>query len=384
MKKIILMLFILFLSGCYNYKELNKIGIVSSISIDKKDNMYKVGAQVLNVKNKDDTNSSKVIVYEQTGKTIEEALRKMTTKSNKKLYGGHLGKLVISEEVAKDSIIDVLDLFQRLPEIKDEFTITISKGIEANKIIKIMASTENIPADYVTSEIETADLESALTYSSKLDEFVSFYLKDYIDPSISVIKVNNYEKESTTLKNNETTNPKTKIILDNIAITKDGKLEKYLNKNETIGYNFIRNRVKEIIIPVKCDNDNNYSSISLINSKTKNKIEKKKNKYVINLYVNSSASINEYNCTKDLDKENTIKKLQEKTEKQIKKYMNKAINIQNNSKSEFLGFKRMIYLKNGKYNNEDYDIKINVNVNIPRKGDIRNSSKGEKYEYKNK
>ena len=384
MKKIILMLFILFLSGCYNYKELNKIGIVSSISIDKKDNMYKVGAQVLNVKNKDDTNSSKVIVYEQTGKTIEEALRKMTTKSNKKLYGGHLGKLVISENIAKDSIIDVLDLFQRLPEIKDEFTITVSKGIEANKIIKIMASTESVPADYVTSEIETADLESALTYSSKLDEFVSFYLKDYIDPSISVIKVNNYEKESTTLKNNETTNPKTKIILDNIAITKDGKLEKYLNKDETIGYNFIRNRVKEIIIPVKCDNDNNYSSISLIKSKTKNKIVKNNNKYIIYLDVNSSASINEYNCTKDLDKENTIKKLKEKTEKQIKKYMNKAINIQNNSKSEFLGFKRMIYLKTGKYNNEDYDIKINVNVNIPRKGDIRNSSKGEKYEYENK
>ena len=94
--------------------------------------------------------------------------------------------------------------------------------------------------------------------------------------------------------------------------------------------------------------------------------------------------INEYNCINNLDKEDTIKELQVKTEKQIKKYMNKAIKVQNNSKSEFLGFKRMIYLKNGKYNNEDYKVKIKVNVNIPRKGDIRNSSKGEKYEYKNK
>ena len=384
MKKIILILFIFFLSGCYNYKELNKIGIVSSISIDKKNDMYKIGAQVLNVKNKDDTSSSKVIVYEESGKTIEEALRKMTTKSNKKLYGGHLGKLVISEDVAKESIIDVLDLFQRLPEIKDEFTITISKNIDAFDVIKIMTSPESVPADYVSSEIETADIESALTYSSKLDEFISFYLKDYIDPSISVIKVDNYDKKGTTLENNETTNPKTRIVLDNIAITKDGKLEKYLNKDETIGYNFIRNRIKEIIIPIKCDNENNYSSISLIKSKTKNKIVKDGNKYIINLNVTSSASINEYNCKKDLDKEQTIKKLQKKAENKIKKYINKTIKVQNNSKSEFLGFKRMIYLNNKKYNNEDYDVKIKVKVNIPRKGDIRNSSKGEKYEYENK
>ena len=214
MKKIVLILFILFLSGGYNYKELNKIGIVSSISIDKKDNIYNIGAQVLNVKNKEDTSSSKVIVYREKGKTIEEALRKMTTKSNKKLYGGHLGKLVISEDVAKDSIINVIDLFQRLPEIKDEFTITVSKNIEAFDVIKIMTSPESIPADYVTGEIETADIESALTYSSKLDEFVSFYLKDYIDPVISVIEVKNYDKKATELDNIETTNPKTKIIND--------------------------------------------------------------------------------------------------------------------------------------------------------------------------
>ena len=381
MKKIFLILFIFLLSGCYNYKELNKIGIVSSISIDKKNNMYKVGAQVLNVKNKEDTDSSKVIIYEEEGKTIEEALRKMTTKSNKKLYGGHLGKLVISEEVAKESIINVIDLFQRLPEIKDEFTVTISKDIDAGDVIKIMTSPESIPADYVTGEIQTADIESALTYSSKLDEFVSYYLKEYIDPVISVIKVNNYDKKGTTLKNNETTNPKTRIVLDNIAITKNGKLDKFLNKDETIGYNFIRNNVKEMIIPIKCDNSN-YSSISLINNKTKNKIIKKDNKYIINLNVSSSASINEYNCSMDLDKEKTINYLQKETEKQIKKYINKTLNLK--TKSEFLGLKRMIYLDNPKYNNEDYIVKIKVNVNIPRKGDIRNSSKGEEYEYKNK
>lgn len=382
MRKIIIVIIIFLLSGCYNYKELNKIAIVSSIAIDKKDDKYLVSAQVMNVKSEEETSSSKVIVYEEEGKSIEEALRKMTTRSNKKLYGGHLGKLVLSEEIAKDSIIDVIDLFQRLPEIKDEFTITISKGIDANKVIKIMTSPESIPADYVKNTIETADIDSALTYSSKLDEFVSFYLKDYIDPVISVIEVKNYDKKGTTLDNNETTYPKTKIVLDNIATTKNGRLDKFLNEDETIGYNFIRNSVKNMIIPIKCDDNNNYASISIIGSKTKNKIAKNNNKYIINLNVNSNAMINEYNCAKDLDKEETITFLQNKTEKKIKKYMNKTLLSQKNSSSNFLGLKRMIYLDYPKYNNENYDVNIKVNVNISRKGDIRNSSKGEKHEYK--
>ena len=383
MKKIliIIFIFIFMLCGCYNYKELNKIAIVSSIGIDKKEDVYLVSAQVMNIKDNENTDSSKVIVYEEKGKTIEEALRKMTTKSNKKLYGGHLGKIVISDIVAKESIIDVLDLFQRLPEIKDEFSIVIAKDIKASDVIKIMTSPENIPADYVTSAIETSFMERALTYSSNLDEFISYYLKDYIDPVIAVLEVKNYREKGTTIKNNETTDPDTKIVLDNIAITHDGKLEAFLNEDETIGYNFISNNVSEMIIPIKCDNDDNYSSISVTSSKTKNSIKKDNDKYIINLEINTSASINEYNCKKDLTKEETIKFLENKTSKKIKDYINNTISLKDKYKSEFLGFKRMIYLEYPNYNNEEFDIKIKTNVNISRSGDIRNSSKGEKYEH---
>ena len=380
MKRVIIIFTIIFLlSGCYNYKELNKLAIVSSVSIDKSNNEYLVGAQVINIKNKEDTSSSNVTVYEAKGKTIEEALRKMTMKSDKKLYGGHLNKLVISEDVAKDSIINIIDLFQRLPEIKDEFTITISKDIEANKVIKMITSSESIPADYVKNTIDSSDLQSALTYSSKLDEFVSYYLKDYIDPVISVIRVKNYNDNSTKTSNKETTYSNSKIVLDNIAITHNGKFEKYLNDNETIGYNFIKDNINQMIIPIKCGN--NYSSISVLSSKTKNKVVKKENYYVITFNIKSNATINEYNCKKDLDNEKTINFLERESERKIKKYINDVLDVK--SKSEFLGLKRIIYLNYPQYKDEDYKIKTNIKVNITRNGDIRNSSKGEKHEYKN-
>ena len=63
-----------------------------------------------------------------------------------------------------------------------------------------------------------------------------------------------------------------------------------------------------------------------------------------------------------------------KTKNQIKKYINSAINAK--SDSNFLGLKRQIYLKYPNYNNEKYDLKIKINMNITSKGEIN--------EFKNK
>jgi spore germination protein KC len=378
MKKYFLILIIIFLlSGCYNYKELNKISIVSSISIDKKDGEYLVGAQIMNAKQSEESDDSQVIVYTEKGKSINEALRNMTTKSPNKLYGGHLSKVVVSEEVAKEGIINIIDSFQRLTEIRNEFTITIAKNIDASDVIKVMTSSEEVPAEYVKSSLETADITSALTYSTKLDEFVSLYLKKGIDPTIAVIEVKNYKQKGTTTDNTSTTDPITKIVLGNIAITNNGKLEKFLSKNETIGYNFIRNQVEEMVLAVKCD-DKYYASISILDSKTKTKVKKKNNIYEINLNVKSKSVLTEYNCSKDLTKDKTIKELEKLSEKKIKNYINKAINVQKEVKSRYLGFERTIYLDYPQYNNEEYKINVNVDLKLTRKGEIRNSSKGAK------
>lgn len=377
MKKILIFIILLFLSGCYNYKELDELAVVSSIAIDKEDDKYLVSAQVMNAKQKEDSEDSQILVYEEKGNSINEALRNMTMKSSRVLYGGHLSKLVISEEVAKEGIIDVLDMFQRLTEIRNEFTITVAKDIEAYKVIKIMTSPESVPAEYVKISLQTADLSSALTYSTKLDEFTSLYLKKYIDPVISIIEVKNYKKKGTTTDNISTTDPVTSIVLGNIAITGDGKLEDFLSKNETIGYNFLRNQVQEMIIPVKCDEEH-YASISVLKSKTKSNVYKKNNKYEITFNINSNAVIAEYNCSKDLTDEETIKELEKLANKKIKKYINSALEKQKESKGKFLGLERLIYLDYPNYKNEEYTVKLKVNLELNRKGETRNSSKGAK------
>lgn len=383
MKKFVLIIITLFIllisSGCYNYKEINDMAIVSSIGIDKdnKNDKYIVSAQIMNSKESEDSEDSQITVYTKEGDTVHEALRNITLKSPRKLYGNHLSKIVLSEEVAKEGIDNILDIFNRITEVRNEFIITIVKEDKASDVLKVLTTTESIPAEYVKLSLKIADKTSGLTYATKLDEFISLYLKKGIDPVVPVLKIDKKEKKGTTINNITTTNPISKIVIEDLAVTNKGKLETYLKNEEVIGYNFLRNQIQKMIIPVKCDDENNYASILILKNKTKSNTAKKDNKYIINFNINSEAIITEYNCKKDLTDEKVIKKLEKDTEKKIKRYIKKSLNKQKETKGKFLGLERIIYLDYPKYKNEDYSVKYNAKINLVRKGEIRNSVKGE-------
>ena len=74
MKKIILISFLFLLTGCYDYKEINDLAIISAIGIDYKDDEYVITLEVLNDQN--DKDSSKIKTYTKTSsnKSLAKAL----------------------------------------------------------------------------------------------------------------------------------------------------------------------------------------------------------------------------------------------------------------------------------------------------------------------
>jgi len=349
MKKIFI-LFILLLSGCSDYKELNNLAIVNTIGIDKKDNNYKLCIEVLNT----DKENGKNKIYYSTGKTINEAINKINNKSTKIIYGGHLDKIIVSKDILNDKKIDLVDSFFRLTEVKDEFDFFVTKDNDACDIVKSLSKLPNNSS----SRLQKNSKENRSTSSyTNIDVFISNYLKTGIDPVISVLNI----------KDNE-------VYIDNIAITKNGKVIKYLDTKESIGYNLIRNEIDKISIPISYKDK--YSTIKINKSTTKNKVIKNNNKYIIEININIEAYLTEYNFDLDLTKNNTITKLEEISKKEIDKYITSAIKL--DKESNYLGFKRMIYERYPKEKDYIYDIKKNIKVNIKRKGEIKNYIKEKK------
>src|SRR5690606_14051292 len=115
MNKYILILLIIIISlslcSCWNYNELDSFYIVAGIAVDKntQTDLYNVSVEVINMKDTDVEPNIESQIIQSSGDSIFDAVREMIKVSSKKLYWSHATTLILSEDVAKDSIIPVLD-----------------------------------------------------------------------------------------------------------------------------------------------------------------------------------------------------------------------------------------------------------------------------------
>jgi len=82
-KKILFLIIpLLLLTGCYDYKELNTISILSATEINKIDDKYVVSAQAVNPQAPDKTTTTQApfIIYNGSGKTIKKHIEKLQMK----------------------------------------------------------------------------------------------------------------------------------------------------------------------------------------------------------------------------------------------------------------------------------------------------------------
>ena len=143
MKKILIIIFCLLISGCNNYRELNNIAVVSALGIDYKDNMYNVSVLVKdNVKN--DENKTSIYTYE--GKSLDEAIKKIGLLASKTLYFIDLDVLVISKN-ATSKLQNIMDYLSRDNNVGVNFYILCDNNFEDS--FKLMQNKDNVYGDYV-------------------------------------------------------------------------------------------------------------------------------------------------------------------------------------------------------------------------------------------
>ncbi len=381
MKKILIIIpFILtLLTGCYNYEELNNLAIVSAISISlNKNNQYEVIVQVVNPKKEQDSSSSNepdFITFESTGSTLHESFRKLTQKSLKRIYGNQMQIVIIDESIAKNNLKDILDFLIREPEIRNEVYILIGKDKD---ILKILTPLNNISSQNIKESIENDTKRLGCSKIITLSDLIKDYKNPNIELTIPSIKISGNSNDGKEEKNLEQSQTDTSIELDGIAVFKDNKLKGYLTDDESLTYNFITNKIKNTLIKLNYNNNNEYIITETISSKTKLIPNIKNNTITIN--IKGTSAITELNKKIDIEKKENINKLEKKLNNKIEKFI--TINYQRiNDKynSDIYGFKDLYYKTNNKYykrmNNKEnilknIKIKIKVNIEIIEQGNL--------------
>lgn len=354
MKKIILLLLpILFLTGCQNYRELNDLAIATAIEVDKIDNEFHLLVQVANPKNQNDASSAnqpQFVTYESKGKTLQEAFRTIVEESSRKIYGMHVQLLVITENIAKEDLKSMLDFFFRNVEIRKEFYVIVDTTKDDNKLLKVLTPVTNLSSQSIMETLETNNkfygVSNLVTFNDLMDTFLDDN-KELVLPTIYM--EGNYEegKNEEILKETDT---ETKIFLGNMAIFKDEKLLGYLTKEESITVNLLKNEIKDTLITNECEK-NKYTTSEITLDKTDININLKKKKVTINL--KGSGTLAEYQCKADLTKEKVVKKINNELNNYIEKMINESINsINKKYNSDIYNLKDMIYKQDKNYYNK--------------------------------
>ncbi|MER2079193.1 Ger(x)C family spore germination protein [Psychrobacillus psychrotolerans] len=339
----------LLLTGCWDKREINDLAIATAISIDKKDDEYHVSAQVVlptELSMKGGMGSSPVTLYEASGKSVNEAIRKLTQVSPRIIYLGHLRVVVISEELAKEGIATTVDFLSRGWELRSDFYVIVSKGRDAKEILNVQTSLEQIPSNELYNILHTSEANYSSTVAVNFFELKTNLERDGKEGVLTGVEILGDPKKGSSKQNVEMIIPDAKIKFKELAVFKKDKLVGWLDEQESRGFNEATNQVKSTIGLVSCPDG---GEVSIHTKKYNSKIKSKttSNNPEIEIKVNIVANLGEVSCDIDLTKEKTIEMLQKEYEKVVKNDIQETIKVvQQKYQSDIFGFGAAIYKSN--------------------------------------
>lgn len=387
--KIIILLLTIFplITGCYNYQELNNLSIVTGTSIEKKDNKYKITIQVVNPKKSDDTSSTNqptFITYSQLGDTLQEAYRNIVLTSSRRIYGSHINILIISEDIAKEDISQILDFVFRNTEMRKEFNVLLSK--EPSKLLELNTPITNISSNNIKDTLTADTLHLAASRQITFNEMMNMYLNPNLEIVLPTVEMIGNFNEGENIDNLKNTNPNADYKLTGLAIFKGNKILTTLNEKESVNYNIVTNNVTNTLLKHECQN-NKYIVHKINELSTIQEIDPKKNK--LKVKITGTAIISEVQCDYDLTKPKTIEKIQEDINKELVKNTTNIIKKFQEQSTDVFGFKDIYYKNYYKdYNKikDNYEeifknmqIDITSNIKVIAKGNVE----GDIYEMEN-
>jgi spore germination protein KC len=317
------------LTGCWDANEINELGFVLSVAVDKADDGYKVTAQIAkpDTYSKTPTGSSTqkekpFWVVSSTGKTIFEAIRNMAAISPRRIFWAHIKVIIIGEELARSDITDLLDFFTRNPELRLRTLIAVTPG-EAGKLLEIIPIMEKDLATYLEMIIENRNL-TGKGYRIMLKNFLEKYLEPNGNPVASRIML------SKTIDNPV-------IELNGSAVFNKNKMVGWLDGTETRGLLWTEGKVRSTIMVINCPKDGKPVTIEVKHGKTSFKSSIENEVPYFKISVKASGNLVEQGCTTDFNDPPVLKELESVLESAIKDDIRSVLAATLKYKTDFIG-----------------------------------------------
>ena len=328
-------------NGFSNLREITDLAIVTIMGLDVDENgTYTATIEIIDGDKED---SSKTIVEFATGNSIQEAIRNIIDKTQKRLYLAHLETLIVSEKIAKDGLDNIVDFFIRDNDGSNNFYLFISKDVEAREIIN-KASEEKIS---MLDLLKSSEKYRGNGNTKTLSKIIQEEMKEGRDICVNSCGI--VDKE---------------INIAEMAYFRGWKMQGYMSEDESILYNILDNNVSSPII--KTGEDEDMIIVEIVTSKTNIKL--KDDKFLIEVEMN--VNISEVGKNIKLDTKEDVKSVENRLENVLKDRINDFVsNYQIDKEFQILGIKNLYYRKKKEYNKYNA-FETRVKIDIANQGGV--------------
>jgi spore germination protein KC len=376
-KRIVLIIFILSLAatltGCKpllkGYRDIGKIAFVSTNGLDinsdqenEVTNTIEYPIQSPSSSEKDSTGKPKNKVVSATGKTIADAARPLVASQSLLPVWSHCNYFIYGEETAKNGLLPFVDVNFRFYDIRRNANVFIAKNSTARDLIEKVSSGEQSTADLLETMVQTSK-QSSVVNPVTFDDLFEMFHNPWRSAYIPVIAPN----EAITIKDSGSTN----YSLSGLAVFKGGKLVDFMDKNESIGLNWIIDTFDRGSLVIKDVNgDNVYLEIYSRGSEITPKINDD-GQISIEIKITVDSNIAEiFAGSASLDESSRVY-MEKQQEAAVRDYVTKAINFAQKNDTDVFDISGTINRKYPKQWNEiknnwddifpdlNFDIKIN-------------------------
>ncbi|WP_428910954.1 Ger(x)C family spore germination protein [Niallia sp. Krafla_26] len=375
----------LFLTGCWDQRELSNLSVVTGMAIDiGKNAPYVLTIEAINAAELNEqttVGNAPTIIFSLEGKTIGELSHKMNVGVSRNLIYSHMKTLVISKEVAEKGALDFLDFLERTREIRDDFNFIVAKEGKAADVLKVLYTIQKSSALKLKVQLETAAELWGGDPDVRLNDFLRAMMSPGRHPVLAQVKIKGNPEKGNSLDNITKPELDAIVVIDSMAVFHDDKLVGALSLEETRNYLWTQDKLQKTIISIPCEegDKDDFFAIRVKNSNTKLKGHLDDEKPNIDMNIHVESYVNTSQCSKPLDKKETYQDFQKTAEEYLQKQISGTIEkVQKKYGIDIFGFGEVISrqdYKNFKEIQNHWDeafkeaqINVSVDVNISRAG----------------
>lgn len=243
------------LSGCWDLADIDKRLFVASFAIDKDDNNFVVTLTVPSNLTTGSTGSNQnqdapVPSFREESSTIYGALDKLSLRINRMIDFSHTSVILIGEDTARDGLKPIQEFLERFASVNRRAQISISEG-KAENIEKLHSKLEKQTSVYLDTIYENRNSLGYFVHQD-VNDFIRMMHSTGGNMLMSKVKIGPND-----------------AYIGGAAVIKDNKMVGWLDAEETLGINLIKNKIKNPLIP--CDNitfevSNSHAKLSVISS----------------------------------------------------------------------------------------------------------------------